>query len=102
MIVNVVTVFVKPEHVSEFIAATLKNHEGSRREPGNKRFDVLQSADDGARFLLYEVFESSEAVDAHRKTAHYAEWRAAVDPWMAKPRELRSHRIIAPEKPAAW
>jgi autoinducer 2-degrading protein len=102
MLVNVVTVHVKPEHVAEFIAATRKNHEGSRREAGNHRFDVLQAKDDPCRFLLYEVFAGDEAVEAHRKTAHYLEWRASVEPWMAKPREARSHRIVAPENPSAW
>ncbi len=34
MVVNVVTVHVKAEHVQDFIAATLENHRGSRAEPG--------------------------------------------------------------------
>lgn len=102
MIVNVVTVHVKAEHIPEFIAATVKNHEGSRREPGNHRFDVLQSAEDPGRFMLYEIFASPEAVEAHRRTPHYLEWRAAVDPWMAKPRVLDAHKIIAPSDSAAW
>jgi autoinducer 2-degrading protein len=102
MIVNVVAVHVKPEHIEEFIAATRKNHEGSRREPGNFRFDVLQSQDDPSRFTLYEVFAGEAAVEAHRKAAHYLEWRAAVEPWMAKPREGRFHRVVAPENSDAW
>ncbi len=104
MIVNVVHVQVKPGHEADFIAATLKNHKGTRTEPGNRRFDVLQSAEDPARFLLYEAFESPEAVEAHRKTPHYLAWRAAVEPWMAKPREGRSHRVIAPDpdQASAW
>ena len=102
MLVNVVTIHVKPEHISEFLAATVDNHTGTRLEPGNHRFDVLQSAEDPGRFLLYEAFASPEAVDAHRKTAHYQVWRAKVDAWMAKPRELVSHRIIAPVDPSAW
>ncbi len=102
MIVNVVTVFVKPEHIDDFIAATRANHEGSRTEPGNFRFDFLQSAEDPARFLLYEVFASQEAVEAHRKTGHYLAWRAQAEPWMAKPREGRPHRVIAPSDASAW
>ena len=102
MIVNVVTVFVKPEHIESFIAATRANHEGSRSEPGNLRFDVLQSAEDPGRFLLYEVFVSQEAVEAHRKTGHYLAWRAQVEPWMLKPREGRPHKVIAPADPSAW
>lgn len=101
MIVNIVSVRVKPGHEADFIAATLENHRGSRTEPGNRRFDVLQSAEDPAAFVLYEAFASPEAVEAHRKTPHYQAWRAAVEPWMARPREGKSHRVIAPE-PAAW
>ena len=102
MVVNVVTVFVKPDHIDAFIAATRTNHAGSRTEPGNLRFDVLQSAEDPARFVLYEAFASQEAVEAHRKTPHYLAWRAQVEPWMEKPREGRSHRVIAPSDASAW
>jgi autoinducer 2-degrading protein len=102
MIVNVVTVFVKPAHIEDFIAATRANHAGSRTEPGNFRFDVLQSAEDPGRFLLYEAFASPEAQEAHRKTPHYLAWRAQVEPWMAKPREGRPHKVIAPLDASAW
>ncbi len=102
MIVNVVTVFVAPDRIDAFIAATLANHAGSRTEPGNLRFDVLQASDDPGRFVLYEVFASAEAVEAHRKTPHYLAWRAQVEPWMLKPREGKGHRVIAPTDPPAW
>jgi hypothetical protein len=50
MIVRAIEILVKPERTAEFIAATLENHRGSLREPGVLRFDVLQSAEDPARF----------------------------------------------------
>ena len=102
MLVNVVTVFVQPGQIDAFIAATRENHAGSRREPGNLRFDVLQSAQDPSRFLLYEVFASEEAVEAHRRTPHYLRWKAAVEPWMAKPREGARHAVLAPLDEADW
>ncbi|MDB5104180.1 MAG: lsrG [Fibrobacteres bacterium] len=102
MVVNVVTVHVKPDHIAEFLTATVDNHKGSRTEPGNRRFDVLQAADDPGRFLLYEAFDSQEAVEAHRKTDHYLAWRAKVEPWMARPRVGLSHVPIVPADPAAW
>ncbi len=102
MLVNAVTVYVKPEHIADFIAASMENHAGSRQESGNFRFDVLQSSDDPARFLLYEVFASQAAVEEHRKTAHYLAWKTKVEPWMAKPREPRWHTIVAPTDPASW
>lgn len=102
MVVYIVTVHVKPAHLDDFKAAALKNHAGTRAEPGNLRFDVLQADDDPCRFVLYEVFASPAAVEAHRKTEHFLAWRAAVEPWMAKPREGKTHTPVAPEDPDAW
>ena len=102
MIVNCVTVWVKEEHVQDFIAASTRNHEGSVQEPGNLRFDVLQSVDDPGRFLLYEAYESEEAAAAHKETPHYLEWRDTVADWMARPREGVSHRVICPADRDMW
>nr|VFJ43131.1 MAG: autoinducer 2-degrading protein [Candidatus Kentron sp. DK]VFJ56101.1 MAG: autoinducer 2-degrading protein [Candidatus Kentron sp. DK] len=96
MIVTCVTVYVKPENIDDFIAASRRNHEGSIREPGNMRFDVLQSRDDPGRFLLYEAYESEERAAAHKNTEHYLTWRKTVEPWMAKPREGVPYLGIAP------
>jgi len=86
MHVTLVHIQVKPEHVAEFLAATQRNHEASIREPGNRRFDVLQLPDDPCRFLLYEAYATAADAAAHKQTAHYAAWRDAVAPWMAAPR----------------
>jgi len=55
VIVTCVTVYVKNKHIDDFIAATIKNRQGSIGERGNMRFDVLQCRDDPSRFLLYEA-----------------------------------------------
>ncbi|MCB0194421.1 MAG: antibiotic biosynthesis monooxygenase [Anaerolineae bacterium] len=102
MLVTTVTVYVKPEHVNEFIEATIANHNSSIEEPGNMRFDVLQCSDDPTRFLLYEAYESDEAAAAHKKTDHYLKWRETVADWMAKPREGVPHRVIRPQERAQW
>ena len=46
MIATTVIIHVKPENVEDFKKISLYNHENSRKEPGNVRFDVLQSNDD--------------------------------------------------------
>jgi len=102
MIVTTVTVFVKPEFIAHFIEACLENHNHSVKEPGNMRFDVLQSNHDPARFLLYEAYETEEASKAHKQTAHYLKWRDTVAPWMAKPREGVAHHVIAPTSRSNW
>ena len=86
MHVTLVEVHVKQEHVGDFIDATRVNHEASIREPGNLRFDVLQSGNDPARFVLYEAYRSAADATAHKETAHYLTWREQVAAWMAEPR----------------
>jgi autoinducer 2-degrading protein len=86
MQVTMVQVQVKPGHAHEFIEACRLNHEGSVSEPGNRRFDVLQSSDDPMKFVLYEAYENAAAAAAHKSTPHYLKWRDTVAPWMAAPR----------------
>ena len=87
MFVTLVHVRVKPENLATFIEECRKNHEASTREPGNRRFDILQLSEDPCRFVLYEAYASQEDAAAHKKTAHYAAWRDAVSDWMAEPRK---------------
>lgn len=87
MHVTLVHVHVKPEHIDDFIAASKLNHEASIKEPGNRRFDVLQSPEDPGYFVLYEAYVSAEDAAAHKQTAHYLAWRETVADWMAEARQ---------------
>jgi autoinducer 2-degrading protein len=88
---------VKPEYIDKFILECEKNHRSSVMEPGNCRFDILQSAEDPTNFLLYEAYDSAESAAAHKKTAHYEVWRAAVAPWMAEPRRGVQYNALYPK-----
>ena len=96
MHVTLVHVSVKPGHIDEFIEATRLNHEASAQESGNRRFDVLQSADDPASFILYEAYASLEDAAAHKQTAHYLTWRNTVADWMAEPRQGVAYKGLYP------
>jgi len=84
---TIVYVDVKPENVDAFIVASEKNHLASIDESGNFRFDVLQQTDDPTQFVLYESYHSEEDALAHKKTAHYLDWRNTVADWMNSPRK---------------
>jgi len=86
MQVTLVHVHVIPEHRDAFIEASRANHEASVEEPGNLRFDILQSPEDPNHFVLYEAYRSAEDAAAHKETAHYRTWRDTVADWMAAPR----------------
>lgn len=101
MLVVHVQVQVKPESVAAFRAATLENARHSVQEPGIARFDVVQQADDPARFVLVEAYRSEAAVAAHKATAHYARWRDAVAGLMAAPRTSVKFNNVFPAD-AEW
>jgi autoinducer 2-degrading protein len=96
MQVTLVHVHVKPEHVDDFIEASRLNHEASVKEPGNRRFDVLQSDTDPTRFVLYEAYTDAAEAAKHKQTEHYLMWRETVADWMAEARQGISYSGLFP------
>jgi len=96
MFVTTVMIHVKQEHIQDFINASIPNHEASVKEPGNMRFDLLQSTDDPSRFILYEAYISKESASAHKNTEHYKMWRESVADWMAEPRRGITYTAVRP------
>jgi quinol monooxygenase YgiN len=96
MLIVHVHVRVKQEFVEAFRLATKENARHSEREPGIARFDVLQQSDDPCRFVLVEVYRTSQAPAAHKETAHYAAWRDRVAEMMAEPRTSVKYSNVFP------
>src|ERR1700733_11067673 len=94
MYVVAVTIFVKPEFLQPFIEATFDNARNSCREAGNVRWDFVQGEEDPNRFLLYEAYLTKDDFVKHQQTAHYLKWKAAVNDWMAQPRQGLKHRAL--------
>ena len=96
MLILCVQVHVKPEAVEAFREATTENARISRREPGVARFDLMEQADDPARFMLYEAYRDAAAQAAHKETAHYRAWAARTVDMFAEPRTRQLYRAIDP------
>ncbi len=96
MLILHVHIHVKPDCIDAFLAATIENARNSAREPGIARFDFLRHADDPNRFSLWEVYKSEEAVAAHKQTAHFATWAAAVENLLAEPRTRTWYKSVFP------
>jgi (4S)-4-hydroxy-5-phosphonooxypentane-2,3-dione isomerase len=96
MYVTVVSIHVKPEHVTDFVESIRKNHASSVQEPGNLRFDILQSVDDPTRFVTYMAYRDEVSAKAHRETAHYLEFRDKVADWMVEPRQDVRYNGVLP------
>lgn len=96
MQIVLVHVHVKPEFIEAFKQASIDNASNSVQETGIARFDVIQQADEPARFILVEVYKTADAPAAHKETAHYARWRDAVSEMMAEPRQGIKYSNIFP------
>ena len=93
-----VFVHVKPQNIEDFKAASLQNARESVKEAGVARFDVIQQKDDPTRFVLVEVYRTSDDPARHKETAHYQKWRDTVADMMAEPRSAIKYSNIFPDE----
>ncbi|MGH2719953.1 MAG: antibiotic biosynthesis monooxygenase [Actinomycetota bacterium] len=80
----------------EFVAASMANHEGTRQEPGNVRWDLLRHTTEPDRFFLCEAYHEESDFTAHQQTEHYLRWREQVAPMMAVPRIGERYQSLTP------
>jgi quinol monooxygenase YgiN len=59
--------------------------EGTRREPGCLRYDLFSAGGEGGGFHLFEIYSDSGALDAHRETDHYKDYRRRAPDLLSEP-----------------
>src|SRR5687767_3687353 len=96
MYVVVVNMQVKPDKVEAFKDFIYLDHAGTRQEPGNLRFDVIQGVEDPTRFMLYEVYKTPADMDAHRQTPHLAHYLAHIEEYLVEPRTATRFMSVFP------
>jgi quinol monooxygenase YgiN len=88
----------KPEHRAEVEQALVPLVAGSRAEPGNRQYDLFVAADGAPVFHVVETYADAAALQAHRDSAHYRAFRAAIADALAAPPEVQ---VMAPRDVAA-
>src|SRR5262245_55141483 len=71
MLAVIAKVKVKLSEVERFSRFLEADVEGSLREPGCLRFDVLRDESDPTVFYLYEVYRDRAAFDLHQKQPYF-------------------------------
>ena len=89
MFAMLVEINIKEGKEQEFLEVFERNHLGTRKEPGNLRFDVLRDPEVKTRFYAYEVYVSEQALEEHRKTPHYHRCVAELEPLMTGSRSKK-------------
>lgn len=99
MLIVHVFVHVKNNSIDAFMKASLENARNSVMESGVVRFDVLQQTDDPSRFVLCEIYRTSDDPAKHKETEHYKIWRDTVEEMMAEPRTSVKYHALFPDEP---
>jgi quinol monooxygenase YgiN len=86
--VLVVNIRVRPESVDGFMKKLSDNAREARKEPGCRQFEVLVDPKDRTKVLLFEVYDSEKAFEAHQATPHFKRYLAEAVPLLAS-RERR-------------
>jgi quinol monooxygenase YgiN len=68
-----------------FLAAMRAMIRDSRAEPGCLRYDLFQAESEAAGYHLFEVYTDAGAIEAHRSSDHYRQYRSIVPDLLAEP-----------------
>lgn len=94
MITQIVYLTVDSENRDDFLVEIRANAQESLKEKGVLQFDILQKDDEPGSFVLYEVYESPEALEAHRNSSHFKRWLEFGVPLLSSPREKILYKKI--------
>jgi quinol monooxygenase YgiN len=87
---------VDPSDHDNFLPHVLENARLTRTtESGCRQFDVCANPEKRGEFLLYEIYDSRTAFDAHQASAHLKAFREAAGS-MLKNRNVRFFQRLAP------
>jgi quinol monooxygenase YgiN len=56
----------------------------SKAEEGVIFYEIFQYSDNPRKFMAYESWESEEALDGHKASAHYAIYKSSYEPYCEK------------------
>ena len=94
MFVNAVDLDIVPAERANYLAAITENGAAAAKEPGCRRFDILNLASDPNHFFLYEVYASEAAFKEHRAGEHFKKYAEVTAKMVAK-RDARPMSVVA-------
>jgi autoinducer 2-degrading protein len=92
---------VRPESIDRFNELIAVNARASvAEEPGCRQFDVTRSLDDPHHMVLYEVYDSEKAFQAHMGMKHTQTFLSQAKALVTKQTVWKLERLVAPVKGA--
>ncbi|MGG1574729.1 putative quinol monooxygenase [Fictibacillus sp. NRS-1165] len=81
--------FVNPEKEEAFVQEIQGLISASRAESGNMAYDLFKDTEEEHAYMMVEVWEDLEAVDAHNKSKHFTSFVAKASDYLSRPMELK-------------
>jgi len=91
-------VFLKPDKVDAFLAATKSLIEKSRAEEGCISYSLYQDPQDKTRFLFFEEWKNQAAVDYHFATEHFQKFGEVLNECASTPAIITVYDSTAEKK----
>ncbi len=91
-------IFIKPEKVNDFMAATQALIEKSRAEAGCISYTLYQDPQDKTKFFFFEEWKNQAAVDAHFATEHFQNFGATLNECSSAPAVITIYDSAAEKK----
>ena len=79
----------KSNEVKEIILSMIKP---TREEKGNEVYNFYEEKNNNDKitsFHLFEIYKDSAALDFHRETSHYKNYRSKIEDLLEKPIEVK-------------
>ena len=82
----------KKDRVKEVKKIILSMINPTRSEEGNELYNFYEEKNKDDKiisFHLFEIYKNSAALDFHRETTHYKDYRSKIDDLLERPREVK-------------
>lgn len=97
MISLIVDIRIKEEDRSDFLDAITEGATKSvAQETGCTRFDICEDLSDPGHFVFYEIYADDIAIEDHKATKHYAEWRGGGAKYVQEQTVLKARLVASP------
>tara|TARA_B100000029_G_scaffold343335_1_gene335739 strand:+ start:1350 stop:1658 length:309 start_codon:yes stop_codon:yes gene_type:complete len=82
----------KKDKVNEAKEVILSMIKPTRSEEGNELYNLYEEKNNDGKITslhLFEIYKDSAALDFHRETSHYKNYRSKIEDLLEKPREVK-------------
>jgi quinol monooxygenase YgiN len=88
-------IFAKRGEEQRVRTALLGLVDETRKETGCINYDLHDSEENTALFLMYENWRSAADLEAHARSAHLREFGKNMDPFLERPTEITKWKMVS-------